>query len=273
MKTFNKVLLSISFGIVIAFIGLSFLIKPVIVDTISENEFGPAISHHYMDVVFEYVEDDSVLGKIQEFIASSDEVKTIVSKIIDYSSETIVHNEEFNRIDISKELNSLNARTVEFLKINMVDFKSSMNILERLTLRNDYVSGTIFNFASNISNNLSWSSLGRPLVNFYVVVQSIWIRIVLFILASFIIYIMWKKSDNKQDVVNLIGISLIGTALLFIIVSKSMVNITMHITNNLLGRSMLLVDSSIMKTSAFLFVIGIGMIILKYYMNKKMQES
>ena len=118
MKRRNIIIYQVMSIFIVCLLGISCVMKSVVVKVISDEVISRVISTRMMDVIFEDIKglDTQQLITIQESIAKSEAIQNITSDYLDAIIEATVSKEPIASPDISVYFSQLSEETKETLK-------------------------------------------------------------------------------------------------------------------------------------------------------------
>ena len=256
MKRRNIIIYQVMSIFIVCLLGISCVMKSVVVKVISDEVISRVISTRMMDVIFEDIKglDTQQLITIQESIAKSEAIQNITSDYLDAIIEATVSKEPIASPDISVYFSQLSEETKGTLKQFGYDINDELT--NRMKIEMQEKEKNIVKVIDDSIDHLTYQMSSSQIMIFkiYDVMTSLIFQLIFVIL---LLIVMYKIYACHQEVVSfLLSISIVFFisgiifVILFPLIGNSLVS---YFSNRYLGRT-LMIDQSLFYQIGCLFI-------------------
>ena len=256
MKRRNIIIYQVMSIFIVCLLGISCVMKSVVVKVISDEVISRVISTRMMDVIFEDIKglDTQQLITIQESIAKSEAIQNITSDYLDAIIEATVSKEPIASPDISVYFSQLSEETKGTLKQFGYDINDELT--NRMKIEMQEKEKNIVKVIDDSIDHLTYQMSSSQIMIFkiYDVITSLIFQLIFVIL---LLIFMYKIYACHQEVVSfLLSISIVFFisgiifVILFPLIGNSLVS---YFSNRYLGRT-LMIDQSLFYQIGCLFI-------------------
>ena len=256
MKRRNIIIYQVMSIFIVCLLGISCVMKSVVVKVISDEVISRVISTRMMDVIFEDIKglDTQQLITIQESIAKSEAIQNITSDYLDAIIEATVSKEPIASPDISVYFSQLSEETKGTLKQFGYDINDELTY--RMKIEKQEKEKNIVKVIDDSIDHLTYQMSSSQIMIFkiYDVMTSLIFQLIFVIL---LLIFMYKIYACHQEVVSfLLSISIVFFisgiifVILFPLIGNSLVS---YFSNRYLGRT-LMIDQSLFYQIGCLFI-------------------
>lgn len=256
MKRRNIIIYQVMSIFIVCLLGISCVMKSVVVKVISDEVISRVISTRMMDVIFEDIKglDTQQLITIQESIAKSEAIQNITSDYLDAIIEATVSKEPIASPDISVYFSQLSEETKGTLKQFGYDINDELT--NRMKIEMQEKEKNIVKVIDDSIDHLTYQMSSSQIMIFkiYDVMTSLIFQLIFVIL---LLIFMYKIYACHQEVVSfLLSISIVFFisgiifVILFPLIGNSLVS---YFSNRYLGRT-LMIDQSLFYQIGCLFI-------------------
>jgi len=260
MKKFLYIIITLIMTISLTLFGISYKIKNICVDTISDSMIKKEISDKVLDYIYELIPTMSIddMSKIDNNIQESDATKDIAYKFYDSLIDSIKNNTSVKTPDIKNDVKKLIDDNMNIINNYNIKIDSEM---EEKIIDNIDITSLYENDANNIKNSLTDEQLSA--VKIYITISSSTFSIVTIIISLISIGLIAFISKSKYDWMKYSQLSLIISGSLLSFILGLLVNeVSPSVTNKLLGRTATINIQSIINVGYIYLVLGIILIII-----------
>lgn len=274
MKKIGIIVLDLCMVLSMFFMGISFSIKDMIVETITDQTTGDVIAEKMMDVVSSYLPDVNYehLLTIQNTIANSSPIQSITSKYIDALCNFILNSNINNESDVQEDIQALANESLDTIEKNInykIPNQTKVKLEKMLVIKMNHIYKMLQSYSYSYIENIKSVDEVNTFIRMYQGINSISFKVICGIvsLVSMIGILVLKKSVS-QGLKN-IGCMIVVTSLcLFLITPIIIQKLGTYLLNMVLGMP-LLIQCSKMKNIGYLFgIIGIITIGISFVCKK-----
>lgn len=236
MRRFFSVLVSFILFIVLLFLVINFSIESIVVDTLSDSLVKREVSDVVTDVIYKMYPDISVdnLGKINDMVENSEEVKEITEKYFSNIMDSI-NEGNYEYPDITDELDSLILNN----RSNLIEYGVDSDDIDRIVSEldnNDSINQVYQAVNDNLVGNLTEEQ--KLVVDIYNMLSSDDLRYGLIIGIVVMIGVLCLINWNLYSWLIYAGISSLVAGLVTKVVIIEGINmVAWDVTNKILGRT------------------------------------
>ena len=256
MKRRNIIIYQVMSIFIVCLLGISCVMKSVVVKVISDEVISRVISTRMMDVIFEDIKglDTQQLITIQESIAKSEAIQNITSDYLDAIIEATVSKEPIAFPDISVYFAQLSEEIKGTLK--RIGYDINDELTNRMKIEMQEKEKDIVKVIDDSIDHLTYQMSSSQIMIFkiYDVMTSLIFQLIFVIL---LLIFMYKIYACHQEVVSfLLSISIVFFisgiifVILFPLIGNSLVS---YFSNRYLGRT-LMIDQSLFYQIGCLFI-------------------
>ena len=256
MKRRNIIIYQVMSIFIVCLLGISCVMKSVVVKVISDEVISRVISTRMMDVIFEDIKglDTQQLITIQESIAKSEAIQNITSDYLDAIIEATVSKEPIASPDISVYFSQLSEETKGTLKQFGYDINDELT--NRMKIEMQEKEKNIVKVIDDSIDHLKYQMSSSQIMIFkiYDVMTSLIFQLIFVILLLIFMYKIYAYHHEVVSFFLSISIVFFISGIIFVILFPLIGNsLVSYFSNRYLGRT-LMIDQSLFYQIGCLFI-------------------
>lgn len=256
MKRRNIIIYQVMSIFIVCLLGISCVMKSVVVKVISDDVISRVISTRMMDIIFEDIKglDTQQLITIQESIAKSEAIQNITSDYLDAIIEATVSKEPIASPDISVYFVQLSEETKETLK--QIGYDINDELTNRMKIEMQEKEKNIVKVIDDSIDHLTYQMSSSQIMIFkiYDVMTSLIFQLIFVILLLIFMYKIYACHHEVVSFFLSISIVFFISGIIFVILFPLIGNsLVSYFSSRYLGRT-LMIDQSLFYQIGCLFI-------------------